>query len=201
VEVAHEADGRDVPQPRERGAQGVHRRAGGARGVLRVERQHEDAVAALRAQLRDARGDGGIAVPARPRDREGGLDALAEVAAQQLHLAVEMHAQGRALLRPHRGVLGRALRRAGKEDDPAQDRPPGEARDLDHARVPEELGKVAAHGGGRGRVGRAQVHQQHAGARRRAVRVGRLGQVGHQCCDSAEEMSFAVTSTMGITRS
>ena len=46
------------------------------------------------------------------------------------------------------------------------------ARNLDHARVAQELGQVAAQRRRRGRVGRAQVDQQHAVAGRAAVLVG-----------------------------
>jgi hypothetical protein len=74
------------------------------------------------------------------------------------------------------GVLGRRLGRPGAQDDAVQDRPPHEARDLDHARVAQELGQVAPQGRRGGRVGRAQVDQQHGRAGRwpwgRAVRRG-----------------------------
>ena len=45
-----------------------------------------------------------------------------------------------------------------------QDRQPGEPRDLDDARIAEELGKVPPNRGRLRRVGRAQVDQQDADA-------------------------------------
>ena len=43
-----------------------------------------------------------------------------------------------------------------------EDRLPGELRNLDHPRVAEELGEIAAHRARFGRVRRAEVDQKHA---------------------------------------
>ena len=47
--------------------------------------------------------------------------------------------QRRTFGHPYRGVLGRRLGRPGAQHDAVQDRPPHHARDLDHARIAEEL--------------------------------------------------------------
>jgi hypothetical protein len=66
-----------------------------------------------------------------------------------------------------------------------QQRQPQPARQLDHARVGKELGEVRAHRLGRGRRRRAEVDEEDA----------------VQDFDSALDSSFAVTSTIGTTRS
>ncbi len=67
------------------------------------------------------------------------------------------------------GVLRGRTRRPRAQDDAVQDGPPDEARYLHHARVAQELGEIAAQRRRGGRVGRAQVDQQHGAARRLAV--------------------------------
>ena len=66
-----------------------------------------------------------------------------------------------------------------------QDRQPEPARQLDDARVGEEFGEVGSYRRRRRRGRRAQVDEKNA----------------LQCCDRALVSSFAVTSTMGTTRS
>ena len=69
-----------------------------------------------------------------------------------------------------------------------KERQPEPARQLDHARIGEELGEIAAHRRRRGRGRRAEIDEENAFQ-------GGLG------CDSALESSLAVTSTIGTTRS
>ena len=66
-----------------------------------------------------------------------------------------------------------------------EDGQPQEARQLHHQRVGKEFREVAPHRLGRGRRGGAEVDEEDAA----------------QCCDNALESSFAVTSTIGTTRS
>ena len=75
--------------------------------------------------------------------------------------------------------LARRLGRAHAQDDAVQDQPPEQPRDLDHARVAQELGQVAAQRRRRRRVGRAEVDQQHGRARGAAVLVRRFGAEAH----------------------
>src|SRR4029077_11949247 len=71
------------------------------------------------------------------------------------------------------------------QHDAVQDRQPDEARQAHHARVGEELGEIGAHRLDGRRRRRAEVDEEEL----------------FQCCDSALDSSFAVTSTIGITRS
>ena len=60
-----------------------------------------------------------------------------------------------------------------------QDQQPQHARDLDDARIGEELGEVAAHRRRGRRVGRAEIDEQHADAGRAVVGKRRCGCEGH----------------------
>jgi hypothetical protein len=64
------------------------------------------------------------------------------------------------------GVLARRLGRANAQDDAVQDRPPEQARDLDDARIAQELGEIAANGRRRRRVGGAEIAEDDGGRRR-----------------------------------
>ena len=82
-------------------------------------------------------------------------------------------------------------------------RTPGDRGDLDDARVGQELGEVLPHRRRRRRVGSAEADEQHPDVRDAVVR-----ELGFPCSqssassrDSAFDRSFAVTSTIGITRS
>jgi len=90
-------------------------------------------------------------------------------AAQQLGLPFGVHAQRRALVGPHGGVLLGRLLRPDVEDDAVQDQPPQRLRHLDHAVVGQEFLQVAAQRRRIGLVRRAQIDQQHAGTRHPAV--------------------------------
>ena len=147
---------------------------GRRRRVLRVQRQDEHARHALGLQRVEHRGRRGVAVAHRVAHRDG-VTALAQVSAQQLGLLLGPDFQRRALLGPDARVLLRRLRRPRAQDHAVQDQPPENPRDLDHAPVGEELGEVTSHRGRRGRVGRAEVAQQHRGARWGAMLKRRFG--------------------------
>ncbi len=123
----------------------------------------------------------GIAVAHRELDRDKigrqphGLQPLPEQSQQQRPLLDAVDQQRRAVLAPDHRVLLRRLRRAAAQDPAVQDGQPDRARNLDHARIRQELGEVPAHGRRRRRVGRAQVDEQHADLRRAIVREARFG--------------------------
>ncbi len=66
-----------------------------------------------------------------------------------------------------------------------EDGQPEEARQVDDAPVGQELGEIGPYSRGRRRRRRAEIDEKDA----------------FQCCESAEDRSFAVTSTIGTTRS
>ena len=80
-------------------------------------------------------------------------------------LAMRDDAQRRAFVGPDLVVRLGGFLRAGAQDDPVEDRLPGELRDFDDPRVAQELGEVAADRARFGRVGRAEVDQEHADLR------------------------------------
>ena len=59
-------------------------------------------------------------------------------------------------------VVARLAPRPDRQDDAVEDELPEQPALLDHARIGEELFQVAAHRLGIGRVGRAEIDQQHA---------------------------------------
>ena len=67
-----------------------------------------------------------------------------------------------------------------------ENRKPEESRQAHHTGIAEELGEVAPHRFRRRRRRRAEVDEEDAAG---------------QCCDNALERSFAVMSTIGMTRS
>jgi hypothetical protein len=115
--------------------------------------------------------------------------ALAEVAAEQQRLLLGPDLQRRAFRRPDGCVLARRSGRPDAQDHPVQQRQPQPARDLDHARVGEELGEVAAHRARRRGVRRAEVAEQHRGRRRASVRMARLGRETHRVIGAASGLA------------
>ncbi len=154
----------------------------GRAGVLRVQRQHEDARGALGLQRIEHRRDRRLAVAHRVPYQHRRLrlaEPTAEVAFEQGGLALRPHRQRRSFGCPDAGVLGGGLGRPRAQDDAVQDRQPRGARDLDDPGVAEEFGQVAAQRGRRRLVGRAEVDEQHRGARRPAVAPRGVGARGH----------------------
>ncbi len=147
-------------------------RRGGA-GVLRVERQEQDALAALALQPPDRRVRRGVAVAHAEIDHHArpvpGLEPLA-----QLLGLVPGDGQERALVQllvPDPPVGGARGERPLRQHHELQDRLPDERRVVDHPLVREELGEIAAHRPVVGAVGRAEIDHQHAHLRRRDRRV------------------------------
>src|SRR6185437_2740183 len=72
--------------------------------------------------------------------------------------------EGRAARRvPDLAIRVRALGRARAQDDRVQEQPSPDRADVEHTRIGEELGEVAAHRARRRLVGRAEVDEQEAG--------------------------------------
>mmetsp|Transcript_11282 Transcript_11282/g.21799 ORF Transcript_11282/g.21799 Transcript_11282/m.21799 type:complete len:400 (-) Transcript_11282:395-1594(-) len=146
---------------------------GGAR-VLRIGRQHEHTADALLLERIERRGDRRLAI-AHGRRHAHPQPAFAEAALQQLGLGFRPDLQRRAVLRPDGGVLGGRLGRPYAQDDAVQDDEPDQLGNLDHPRVGQELREVFAQRRGGGRLGSAEVAQQHGDVG--GQRAGRGGAV------------------------
>ena len=142
------------------------------RAILRIERRGEDARRSPASTMFvDRRGDARIAVAHRVID----MLTSGRRVAQRFGLAPRDDAQRRAFIGPHLVVGFGRFARPCSQDDPVQDRLPGDRRDLDDARVAEEFGEIAPHRARLRRVGRAEVDQQDADLRRPARRDDRGG--------------------------
>ena len=155
--------GRLPAQPHERAEGLVAGRRRGGRGVLRIERHQQQAVAAPLLQRLDARGGGGVGVAHRPVDD----DPLVAEPGRELLCLRARDGLERALVElrvPDLGVVLALAAGADGQDDQVEDRPPLPARQLDHALVGEELLEIAPHRPVAGGVGRAEVEQEDADA-------------------------------------
>ena len=185
VVMTHGAHFRHIAQFHQRGKGGVQRAAAAAGGVLRIQRQQQQALHALGAQLLHALLDRGLAVA------HGELHHhvfTGQPAGQAFRLAAGVDQQRRALRRPDRGVFLGGFARADIQNHAVQNQRPQPARQLDHAAVRQKLLQVGAQRarGGRGRG--AQVDQQHAQAGRAVVsKTGFRQKSRHQ--DSASSFS------------
>jgi hypothetical protein len=150
------------------------------RGVLRVHRQHQQALHAVGTQALERRADRRVAVAHGELHAHPVAAAPAQSRGESVGECARFDQQRRPGRSPDLAVGVRAARGTRAQDDAVQDQPPQQARLLDHARIPEELGEVAAHRRGGRLVGGAEVHEQHAGACLRAVHeVGGAEVVAH----------------------
>ncbi len=160
----------------------VERGGGGGAGILRIHRQHQDALHALLAQCLHHRGDRRVAVAHRAGHHHV-VPLRIEQLLQGVRLALAVDQQRRArhvgLAQPDRLVLVRRGARAQRQDQHVEDEPPRRPRNLHHARVGQELAQVAADLARRGAVGRAEVDQQDRGAIGLAVLEQGFGQKWH----------------------
>ncbi len=179
VKLVHHAQLGHTPRAARPREQGVDRAAGGGRRVLRVQRQHQHARRALLLQRIERTGDRRLAV-AHGRLHQHRMAALAERSQQPQRLLARPHPQRRTFVGPDRCVFGGRFRRPRAQHHAVQNRPPQQARDLDHARIGKELGEVAPHRLRRRRFGRAEVDQQDPGALGPIVRVRGLRGETHQ---------------------
>ena len=108
-----------------------------------------------------ALGDAGIAVAHRMID----ADVRSSRSRSASRLALRDDRERRAFVGPHLAIGFRRLSRPGAQDDAVQDRLPRDCGDFDDARVAEEFGEIAPDRARLGRVGRAEVDQQHADLR------------------------------------
>ncbi len=157
----------------------VHRRGRGG-GILRIEREEHDALAAGSLKRLDARRDRGVAIAHAPVDHD--IGQVLQPFRHQLPLRAGIGAQIAFVefLVPD-GLIGLAdLCRAAVEHDAVKDRIPEEPRPLDDTAVCEEFLQIAAHGGLVGAVGRAKVDEENADLSEADFRVvGRQGARHH----------------------
>ncbi len=152
---------------------------GGARRILRVQRQHQHAIASLAAQIAEDGADRRFAVAHRPGDAVRGFHAFAEISPQQHRLFFGMQFQRGAFPGPDLCVLRRGLFRPGIQNDAVKNRPPDQRRYLDHARIGQKLLQVGLDRP-RGRCGgRPEIDQKNASPGDRAVLVPGFGKKGH----------------------
>ncbi len=170
-----DAHRRLVAHAREHAKHLVAHGRGGGRAVLRIERDHKQALAAARHEVGELQCERGIAVAHRPVDHELRAERL-ERAAELLRLrAGDGLERGFVLLVvPDLGVVARLAPRPDAQDDAVEHELPQRALVLDHPRIAEEFLEVAAHGLRVGGVGGAEIDQQHADlAGRRGGGLGR----------------------------
>jgi hypothetical protein len=140
-EAGIQAEGRDHPKARDFeaaaclaiGAIEQRPRGGGRR--LRKEGHQRDRVRARGSQPPEPLGDRGLAVAHRDLDAEALVEALAHLSGQPLGA----HQQGGASLRPDLRVGRRRAPRPHPEDHAVKQRRAQRSRQIDHARVAEEL--------------------------------------------------------------
>lgn len=186
---------RDLRRARAPGIDHVLDRGGGGGRILRIQRQHHDALDAACTQAVQRLAQGRRAVAHGPGDVPVGHDLL-----QAFGQAPRVHRQWRAVRQPHLGVFFCRLGAADGQDHAIQQRLPEQRRDGDHAAVAEKFGQVAAHGRGSGRLGSAEVdHQQggvgsgvHGDHSGRAWRACRMHRSDH--CDRARLNPIALTT-------
>ena len=172
-----------------------------ARRVLREKRQDEYSLATQVLQSGKNLGDRGPAVAHGILDRYRRARPSAQKAKQQLRLFLGVDPQRRTFRRPDARVFPSRSGRADVEDDAVEHGKPRQAGKFDDSRVREKLRQIAPHGSARRRLRGAEIDEQNRGLCSRAVAKRRFGKVAAQCWDSALESSFAVMSTMGMTRS
>jgi hypothetical protein len=97
---------------------------GGAGGVLRVERDDQDARAAGGAHGVELAADRRLAVAHGPAHVELALAGVGEKAGQQLGLLFGVDLERRAFVGPHAGVFFGRLGGPGVQDDAVEDQPP-----------------------------------------------------------------------------
>src|SRR5690606_4983973 len=133
---------------------------GGGRGsaILRIKRSNQNTVASGPHQRLQLGGDGRVAIahciPHADRFPQTGLELLG--------LVCRNDRERRASVSPDLRIRVRRAFRSSPQHDTAQDRLPGDSRDLHHAPVRKELAKIALHCARARLVGRAEVDQQYA---------------------------------------
>jgi hypothetical protein len=159
-------DARCVPKVLHHAQNLVTDRGSGRGRILRIERHHQNAVAALRHQRVEAFADRRVAVAHGPVDDDL---RVVQRSAELFRLRPGDRLQRRLVLVrvPDFLVVARLARRPEDENDAVENQLPEQSLLLDHAGVRQELAQIDAHALRIGRVGRAQIHQQHADALQR----------------------------------
>ena len=130
---------------------------------LRIERDQQNTITALRHQGLDALRRRGIAIAHAPIDHNAIIDggeALGEFFGLRAGDGFERALI--ALLVPDRVIILALGAGTDREDDEIEDRPPDQARDFNDALIGQEFLEIAPHGPVIGGVGRAQIEQQNA---------------------------------------
>ena len=138
---------------------------GGRRGILRIEREEEQARAARRDHPADRRRGRGIAVTHRPVDQQLLVRQGAPERVRQLDALLAGDGAQRRFVPlpiPDRRVRPAAAGWPRGQDDQVQQRLPDQGVDIDHALVAQEFLQIAPHRPVVGGVRRAEVEQQHA---------------------------------------
>jgi hypothetical protein len=153
----------DLPDSRGRGLreQRRERGRGGRRRILRKQRQRDDVAHAALLEPAQRVAERGSAVSHPERHAEVRTEARFERGAQRL----AVHEQRRSRLAPHLRVGRGGAARARRQDPALDEQRARQRRQVDHARVAQELAQVAAHFARPRRVGGAEVDQQRAARR------------------------------------
>ena len=163
--------GRLRPHVAEHAKHLVAHRGRGGRRILRIQRHHQQPVAALRRQRIDPRADRRIAVAHRPIDHD--MVMVGDRLAKLFGLRARNGLQRRFVFLgvPDLLVVAGFAPRTRVQDDAVQRQLPQQSLVFDHPRIGQEFLEVNPHAPGVGAVGRAEIDQQHADALR--PRLGR----------------------------
>ena len=162
VEATNESQVGQVAPATERRGQGVENSGRGGRGELRIQRDDEQPGEPALLQFARERRRSMAGRSASPCTTETSKPCSPSVPRSRLAWRCEIvTCSGDPSVVQIWRYLGRSLARTRPQDEAVENRPPGEPRDLDHARVRQELLQVAPDGAGSGVVGRAELHQQH----------------------------------------
>ena len=172
----HHAQRRLVAHRRERGKGRVADRRGGRRGILRIERQQQDALAAGLGQRFDAGAHRRIAVAHRPIDHDGRIDRVDRGAKLGgLRAGDGLQRRFVSLAIPDFLVVAAFDARPARQNDGVEHELPDQPLVLDHPGVAEKLPQIAPHRSGVGGVRRAEIDDQHADPAARGAGCGAVG--------------------------
>lgn len=142
--------------------------AGGAGGVLGVERYDDQALDVVSLEGVERGGHGGVLVAHGEADHALGAHERLQLLGQR----AGVDQQRRSLGAPDFAVSLGGFGRPEGQDDQVQQRPTTQRGYVDHAGVGEKLTQVAAHGRDGGIVRGAQVEQQDSGLGHESLRGG-----------------------------
>ena len=160
----HETDRRLRAHVLQRARDLVHHRRRRRCGILRIERHHQNALAALRGQRVDPRLDRRIAVAHAPVHDHMGV--VADRRRELFGLRTRDRFQRRFIPVgiPDFQIILRLLGGTDLQHDAVEDDLPDQSVVLDHARIGQDLSQIDAHALCVGGVRRAEIDQQNADA-------------------------------------